>query len=77
MEPFTTKKPNYSFAPYDIIRIFEIISLLMFLNDFRGGRPILICEEGDEETRQLSPGTCIEIPHTVDCLQVSSFAILL
>jgi hypothetical protein len=39
----------------------------------RGGRPILICEEGDEETKQLSPdGTYIEIPHTVDCLQVGT-----
>ena len=36
----------------------------------RGGRPILICEKDDTETQELSPGYSIEIPHTVDCLQV-------
>lgn len=34
----------------------------------RKGRPILICEEGDEETKSFSPRV-LEIPHTVDCLQ--------
>ena len=36
----------------------------------RGGQPTLICEAGDTETQALSGGSCIEIPHTVDCLQV-------
>ena len=35
----------------------------------RGGQPTLICEAGDTETQALSGGSCIEIPHTVDCLQ--------
>jgi len=34
----------------------------------REGRPILVCEAGDEETKTMS-SKCIEIPHTVDCLQ--------
>ena len=32
------------------------------------GQPILICSQGDEETKQLA-NRCIEIPQTVDCLQ--------
>ena len=36
----------------------------------RGGRPVLICEEGDSETQRLNPDNCLTIPHTVDCLQV-------
>ena len=43
----------------------------------RGGRPLLICEEGDEETQRIccrdteNPAEkCLTIPHTVDCLQV-------
>ena len=36
----------------------------------RGGRPVLICEEGDVETQRLNPDNCLTIPHTVDCLQV-------
>ena len=36
----------------------------------RGGRPVLICEEGDLETQRLNPDNCLTIPHTVDCLQV-------
>ena len=36
----------------------------------RGGRPVLICEEGDFETQRLNPDNCLTIPHTVDCLQV-------
>ena len=36
----------------------------------RGGRPVLICEEGDAETQRLNPDNCLTIPHTVDCLQV-------
>jgi len=35
----------------------------------RGGRPVLICEEGDEETQRMNPDNCLTIPHTVDCLQ--------
>lgn len=36
----------------------------------RDGRPIVICEKGDEETQALAHKT-LEVPHTVDCLQVS------
>ncbi|XP_005187464.1 glutamine--fructose-6-phosphate aminotransferase [isomerizing] 2 [Musca domestica] len=34
----------------------------------RKGRPIIICEEGDEETKSFSSRS-LEIPRTVDCLQ--------
>ncbi|XP_037925589.1 glutamine--fructose-6-phosphate aminotransferase [isomerizing] 2 isoform X3 [Hermetia illucens] len=34
----------------------------------REGRPILICEEGDEETKSFS-SRALEIPRIVDCLQ--------
>ena len=34
----------------------------------REGRPILVCETGDTETKNFSDRS-IEIPHTVDCLQ--------
>ncbi|CAG7818645.1 unnamed protein product [Allacma fusca] len=34
----------------------------------REGRPVLICETGDAETKAFSDRS-IEIPHTVDCLQ--------
>lgn len=34
----------------------------------REGRPIVICEKGDEETASFA-SKCIEVPHTVDCLQ--------
>lgn len=34
----------------------------------RDGRPILVCEKGDEETKKYS-SQIIEVPHTVDCLQ--------
>ncbi|XP_033224932.1 glutamine--fructose-6-phosphate aminotransferase [isomerizing] 2 isoform X2 [Belonocnema kinseyi] len=34
----------------------------------RDGRPIVICEEGDEETKSFADRT-LEIPKTVDCLQ--------
>lgn len=34
----------------------------------REGRPIVICEEGDTETQSFA-SKCIEVPHTVDCLQ--------
>lgn len=33
-------------------------------------KPILICEEGDSETMEHSTKT-LEVPRTVDCLQVS------
>lgn len=36
----------------------------------REGRPIVICEKGDIETQTLA-FKCIEVPHTVDCLQVN------
>lgn len=38
----------------------------------REGRPILICEEGDVETMSHVPSASrvLEIPKTVDCLQV-------
>ena len=42
----------------------------------REGRPILVCEAGDEETKAMS-NKCIEIPHTVDCLQVILVLLLL
>jgi glucosamine 6-phosphate synthetase-like amidotransferase/phosphosugar isomerase protein len=35
----------------------------------REGRPIVICEEGDEETMKFASNS-LEIPRTVDCLQV-------
>ena len=35
----------------------------------RGGQPLLICEAGDTETQEMSGGSFLEIPHTVDCLQ--------
>ena len=35
----------------------------------RGGKPLLICEAGDTETQEMSGGSYLEIPHTVDCLQ--------
>nr|WPA94605.1 glutamate fructose-6-phosphate aminotransferase [Cacopsylla chinensis] len=34
----------------------------------RDGRPIVICEKGDEETQALASKTLL-VPHTVDCLQ--------
>lgn len=34
----------------------------------REGRPIVICEDGDEETKSLAWKT-IQVPHMVDCLQ--------
>lgn len=36
----------------------------------RGGLPIVICEEGDKETEQFA-SKVLEVPKTVDCLQVS------
>lgn len=35
----------------------------------REGRPIIICEDGDTETQSFA-SKFIEVPHTVDCLQV-------
>jgi len=35
----------------------------------REGRPILICEKGDKETQEFA-SRILEVPHTVDCLQV-------
>ena len=35
----------------------------------REGRPIVICEKDDVETKSLAWQT-IDVPHTVDCLQV-------
>lgn len=34
----------------------------------RDGKPIVICEEGDEETKSFAD-RALEIPKTVDCLQ--------
>lgn len=34
----------------------------------RNGKPILICEEGDQETLQFGHKS-LEVPKTVDCLQ--------
>lgn len=34
----------------------------------RDGKPIVICEEGDEETKAFAD-RALEIPKTVDCLQ--------
>lgn len=34
----------------------------------RDGRPIIICEQGDKETKEMAFKS-IEVPHTVDCLQ--------
>jgi glucosamine 6-phosphate synthetase-like amidotransferase/phosphosugar isomerase protein len=36
----------------------------------REGRPIIICEKGDKETQGFASKS-LEVPHTVDCLQVS------
>lgn len=36
----------------------------------REGRPIVICEKDDFETKSLAWQT-IDVPHTVDCLQVT------
>lgn len=36
----------------------------------RDGRPIVICEHGDVETQKYA-SQFIEVPHTVDCLQVN------
>lgn len=36
----------------------------------REGRPIIVCEEGDTETKS-SAWKSIEVPRIVDCLQVS------
>lgn len=38
----------------------------------RGGQPIVICEENDKETQQFAH-KCLEVPKTVDCLQVCGF----
>ena len=35
----------------------------------REGRPIVVCEEGDEETKSCA-SKALEVPRTVDCLQV-------
>ena len=36
----------------------------------RRGKPILLCEKGDEETMEANKGhPCIQVPRTVDCLQ--------
>lgn len=35
----------------------------------RGGQPIVICEDGDKETMQFAHKV-LEVPKTVDCLQV-------
>nr|CAD7443824.1 unnamed protein product [Timema bartmani] len=35
----------------------------------REGRPIVICEKGDTETQSFASKT-LEVPHTVDCLQL-------
>lgn len=37
----------------------------------RDGRPIIICEKGDSETASYAYKT-IEVPPTVDCLQVET-----
>lgn len=34
----------------------------------RDGRPIIICEQDDGETKSMAFKS-IEVPHTVDCLQ--------
>lgn len=34
----------------------------------RDGKPIILCEVGDTETQSYG-SSCIEVPHTVDCLQ--------
>ncbi|GFY64222.1 glutamine--fructose-6-phosphate aminotransferase 2 [Trichonephila inaurata madagascariensis] len=34
----------------------------------RGGRPVIICEKGDDETQKFAH-KFLEVPHTVDCLQ--------
>lgn len=36
----------------------------------RGGQPIVICESGDKET-EMYASKILEVPKTVDCLQVS------
>lgn len=59
--------------------------IVMILNEFilqtinaimqvkaRGGQPIVICEDGDKET-EMYASKVLEVPKTVDCLQVRSF----
>ena len=41
----------------------------------REGRPIVVCEEGDEETK-LFASKALEVPRTVDCLQVKYLQII-
>lgn len=38
----------------------------------REGRPIIVCEEGDDETKSIA-WKSIEVPRIVDCLQVREF----
>lgn len=38
----------------------------------REGRPIVICEKDDMETKNMAWQT-IDVPHTVDCLQASKY----
>lgn len=37
----------------------------------REGRPIIIGEKGDDETKSFA-SKFIQVPHTVDCLQVNN-----
>lgn len=73
---------------YKVQRDFHIYNLIffIFINIFilqkctnalqqvtaREGRPIVICEKDDVETKSLAWQT-IDVPHTVDCLQVNAF----
>ena len=53
--------PSWNFASCPLLIFFAIVVA-------RGGRPIVICNEDDEEFRNE---TCekIEMPQTIDCLQ--------
>lgn len=42
--------------------------IIFFQVTAREGRPILICEEGDQETMSFA-SKVLEVPRTVDCLQ--------
>ena len=54
-----------------LVLYFCIFLRVVYQVTARGGRPVLICEEGDFETQRLNPDNCLTIPHTVDCLQVN------
>lgn len=57
-----------SLTPWNLIRSIFILLTLMISVIARSGKPIVICNTGDEEFN-TSEAEKIEIPKTVDCLQ--------